>query len=134
MKSAVEQLDANPPFEEGTRVQSKPKHWRRNNYDLGWCFTSWKDSSYYNLDQDELAKVGGITGRLFGTILQGFYACRLHFSAIQYGSMEWFSERDIKVMELPARSPDLNSIENLWRILEQYVYSNEKQYGTARKL
>ena len=49
-------------------------------------------------------------------------------------SKQWFSERDIKVLDWPARSPDLNPIENLWGILARRVYSGGRQYGTVREL
>lgn len=49
-------------------------------------------------------------------------------------SMAWFSDRNIQVMNWPARSPDLNPIENLWGILARRVYSGGRQFGTVREL
>lgn len=49
-------------------------------------------------------------------------------------SKEFFSSRSISLMEWPARSPDLNPIENLWGIIARTVYTNGKQYSTVQEL
>ncbi|GMG18277.1 unnamed protein product [Phytophthora fragariaefolia] len=41
---------------------------------------------------------------------------------------EFFTEEDIKVLDWPSKSPDLNPIENLWSIMSRRVYPNGKQY------
>ena len=46
----------------------------------------------------------------------------------------WFLRKGIEVMEWPARSPDLNPIENLWGILARKVYQGGKQYNTINEL
>lgn len=46
----------------------------------------------------------------------------------------FFSSSQIPLLEWPARSPDLNPIENLWGILSQKVYSNGRQFGTLKEL
>jgi len=40
----------------------------------------------------------------------------------------WFQEKNIQVMDWPAKSPDLNPIENLWGILSRMVYHNGRQF------
>lgn len=47
---------------------------------------------------------------------------------------EWFLTKNIDVLDWPARSPNLNPIENLWGILARKVYVNGKPYQTALEL
>ncbi|KAG3071247.1 hypothetical protein PI124_g16695 [Phytophthora idaei] len=42
-------------------------------------------------------------------------------------TMEFFSEQGIHVLDWPARSPDLNPIENFWSIRRWRVYANGKK-------
>lgn len=57
-------------------------------------------------------------------------------AAIHKGSLvtTWFTEKNIKVLDWPALSPDLNPIENLWGILARAVYGGRKQYTTVSEL
>ena len=41
---------------------------------------------------------------------------------------------DIPLLDWPARSPDLNPIENLWGILTQNVFKNGQQYQSVLEL
>ncbi|KAK2581558.1 hypothetical protein KPH14_005209 [Odynerus spinipes] len=49
-------------------------------------------------------------------------------------SREWFRQKDLPLLNWPARSPDLNPIENLWGILSRAVYKNGKQYNNIKDL
>ena len=45
--------------------------------------------------------------------------CRIHVSKLM---KEWMAKVNMTTLEWPARSPDLNLIENIWEMLAQLVY------------
>jgi len=49
-------------------------------------------------------------------------------------TIQWFKSNNIEVMDWPARSPDLNPMENLWGILSRAVYKNGKQFSSINEL
>lgn len=51
-----------------------------------------------------------------------------------YEIMGFFKEQGVTVLDWPARTPDLNPIENVWAILARKVYSNGKQYTSVADL
>ncbi|KAG2948016.1 hypothetical protein PC117_g6369 [Phytophthora cactorum] len=46
----------------------------------------------------------------------------------------FFQEIRVQLLDWPARSPDLNPIENVWAILARKVYSHGKQYNSLQDL
>ena len=49
-------------------------------------------------------------------------------------TIEWFEKVGIDVLEWPARSPDLNPVENLFGMLALAVYGSGKQYSSTNEL
>lgn len=46
----------------------------------------------------------------------------------------WLKNSELDVESWPAKSPDLNPIENIWGILARAVYAAGKQYNTLDEL
>lgn len=46
----------------------------------------------------------------------------------------WLEQKRVRTMDWPARSPDLNPMENLWGLLARKVYAHGKQYSSKQEL
>ena len=57
--------------------------------------------------------------------------CSIHASK---ATRKWLNDQNIKCMDWPSRSPDLNPMENLWSVLTQKVYANSRQFKTRDHL
>jgi transposase len=49
-------------------------------------------------------------------------------------TMQWFDDRRCRKLKHPAKSPDLNPMENLWSIVERAIYAKNKQYQRVADL
>ena len=47
---------------------------------------------------------------------------------------DWFKHAEVEVMDWPAKSPDLNPIENIWGALARMIYADGRQYRTVEAL
>ncbi|GMF55550.1 unnamed protein product [Phytophthora fragariaefolia] len=49
-------------------------------------------------------------------------------------TQEFLVEQEVRVLPWPARSPDLNPIENLWSIMNRHVDANGRQFSSVSEL
>lgn len=54
-----------------------------------------------------------------------------HYSKL---TAHWLQVLGIKAITLPAKSPDLNPIENIWSVVSRKVYSGMKTYDSKDAL
>ena len=47
---------------------------------------------------------------------------------------EWFTNKNVTVLQWPAKSPDLNITENIWGHFPRVLYENGKQYDSLNEL
>ncbi|ETV78810.1 hypothetical protein H257_07640 [Aphanomyces astaci] len=47
---------------------------------------------------------------------------------------EFLNEHNVHVMDWPAKSPDLNPIENIWGVLARAVYAHGRQFASKNEL
>lgn len=47
---------------------------------------------------------------------------------------KWFVDNSVSVLDWPAKSPDLNIIENLWGVLARRVFKDGRQYSSKKEL
>lgn len=49
-------------------------------------------------------------------------------------TLNWFASNNVSLLEWPARSPDLNPMENLWGIMVRRIYENNRQFQSIEDL
>ena len=53
---------------------------------------------------------------------------------VSSASKQWFTAKKIDLLDWPAKSPDLNIIENVWSLLAKDVYDNSRQFDNISQL
>jgi transposase len=97
--------------------------------DIKFISGTMNSSSYIQLLDEQLRRHGTrIAGRNF--VFQQDNAA-VHSAHIV---KQYFHDRGIKVLAWPAKSPDLNIIENCWADLSRAVYAAGRQFKTVNEL
>lgn len=86
-------------------------------------------NKYQDLLQMNLLTVARVIGGRNWTFQQDNAPCHASKS-----TKEWFERKNIRVLDWPSLSPDLNPIENLWGTLSRRVYRNGRQFDTVEEL
>ena len=63
--------------------------------------------------------------------------CLMHDNAtihVSISTRAWLQAHELRSLDWPSRSPDLNPVENVWGILTRRVYAEGKQYSTVEEL
>jgi hypothetical protein len=95
------------------------------------AFRHGKRTELVHMRGDPAAARGGVTARRYIEVLEEYLPTilendsffmqdnsRVHTAIIV---QDWFAERDIDVMDWPPYSPDMNPIENLWKLLKAKI-------------
>lgn len=96
------------------------------------------------LQGDPLSKKGGVSGNTIralyedvlptvcepGSIFLQDNAPTHTARVVQEWLGEWASAHGITILDWPAYSPDLNPIENLWKILKENIYKKDPELAT----
>jgi len=90
--------------------------------------TKLKSNDYVKLIDEEIVNIKQICGDKF--IFQQDNAS-VHTNKVV---KNYFERNNIKVLSWPARSPDLNIIENVWGQVARNVYRNGRQYNSVEEL
>jgi transposase len=113
----------------------------------------WGAFSYYNRTAltpmlgDPNSARGGVTGRVVracleeqlptiaspGSIFQQDNASTHTAHVVQDWLRPWAIENGVELMNWPPYSPDLNPIENLWKLLKEAIQRNHPDLDTAPK-
>jgi hypothetical protein len=84
------------------------------------------------IERDQNAKRGGVIAKVYLEVLAGYLPTILEYDSVfmqdnvpiykAYKVIAFFAEMGIEVMPWPPYLPDLNPIENLWKMLKAEIY------------
>lgn len=98
---------------------------------LQLCFLSSKMNSQLYVEMLECVLINYLEENMDKNMTFQQDNASIHVSRV---AKSFFSSASIPLLDWPARSPDLNPIENIWGIMSRDIYRNGKQYNTVGEL
>jgi hypothetical protein len=101
----------------------------RGKSDLAFIQGNMNSEAYQAVLRDHLLPHGARIGGARWIFMQD--NASIHRS---HSTRAWLQDHNVRVLPWPARSPDMNPIENMWGMLARLVYASGKQYSNVEEL
>ena len=96
---------------------------------LAFCSRKMNSHEYQDILAEHLLPNGPLITDGEWILMQDNAPCHRSIS-----TRNWFEANEVKKIEWPPYSPDLNTIENLWGWLVRKVYANGRQFNSVFEL
>lgn len=108
-----------------------------------WAGFSWgRRTDLVVMEGDPDSPRGGVTAKRYLAVLEEYLPTILEYNSIFMHDNapihtariieNWFFEQGIEIMDWPPYSPDLNPIENLWKLLKDQIIQSHPEFKTMK--